>query len=58
MTVVRFFALKGLNPRDVHAELVLIYDTDVLVLQALYKWHKRFGQWRTERFDDPRSGRL
>jgi hypothetical protein len=57
MTVVGFFTLKGLNPRDVHAEFVLIYDTDVFVLQALYKWHKRFAQGRTERFDDPRSGR-
>jgi hypothetical protein len=35
--VMHFLTLKVLNPGDVHAELILIYEADVLVLQTLYK---------------------
>jgi hypothetical protein len=54
---MRFFFLKGLNPGNIYAEFISVYGIDALVLQTLYKWHKRFAQGRTELFDDPQSGR-
>jgi hypothetical protein len=56
--VVHFFTFKGINPGDIHDELVSVYGSDALVLRTLYKWHKCFAQGRTELFNDPRSGRL
>jgi hypothetical protein len=53
--VVRFFTLKGLSLRDIHAELNSVYGDDALCLRAVYKWHERFMQGRTEPFDNPRS---
>jgi hypothetical protein len=50
--------LKGLNPGYIHTQFVSVYWVDTLVLQIVYKWHKRFAQGRMELFDDLRSGRL
>jgi histone-lysine N-methyltransferase SETMAR len=55
--VIRFFTFKGLSPRDIHTELISVYGYEVLDLRAVYKWHERFMQGRTELFDNPRSGR-
>jgi hypothetical protein len=35
--IVRFFALKGLSPGDIHAELVSVYGADAFVLRTPYK---------------------
>jgi hypothetical protein len=56
-TVVRFFILKGLSPKDIYTELESVYIDKALCLPTVYKWHKRFMQRRTELFDDTRSGR-
>jgi transposase len=55
--VVRFFTLKGLSPRDIHAELQSVDGNVVLCLRAVYKWHDRFMQGKMELFDNPRAGR-
>jgi hypothetical protein len=46
--VVRFMTLENLNPRDIHAEQVSVYEVDALVLQILYEQHKLFARRRTQ----------
>jgi hypothetical protein len=36
-TMTRFFTLKAINTKDIHAELVSVYGIDAFVLQTLYK---------------------
>jgi transposase len=55
--VTRFFTLKGLTARAIHAELVSVYLEDALALATVKKWNKRFREGRRDLFDDPRSGR-
>jgi hypothetical protein len=52
--VVRFFTPEGLNPADIHIELIPIYGVVALFLQAFDKWHNRFFQGRTELCDNSR----
>jgi hypothetical protein len=40
--VIRFFALKDVNPGDIHAELLSVYGADALFLQTVYQWYHRF----------------
>jgi hypothetical protein len=54
-TVVLFFILKGLSPKDIHTELESVYMDEALCLHTVYKWHERFMQGRTKRFDHSRS---
>jgi hypothetical protein len=39
--VTRFFTLKGLKARAIHAELVSVYLEDALALATVKKWHKQ-----------------
>jgi hypothetical protein len=55
--VVRFFALKRLNPEDIHTELLSVYEPDTFALLIVYKRHYHFVNGRTELCDDSRSGR-
>jgi hypothetical protein len=54
--VIRFFTLKGLKSRDIHAELMLVYGGDSLASATVKKWNKRFREGRTDLFDDSRVG--
>jgi hypothetical protein len=42
-TVLRLFILKGVNPGDIHTELLSVDGTDVLVLRTVYKSHRRLA---------------
>jgi histone-lysine N-methyltransferase SETMAR len=55
--VLRFFTVRGLNPRQILSELESVYHEDALAPTTIYKWHARFRDGRTELSDDPRSGR-
>jgi hypothetical protein len=54
---VRFFTLKRFNPEDIHMELLLLYEPNILALSTVYKWHQRFINGRTKFYDNPRSRR-
>jgi transposase len=55
--VIRFFTLKGLKAKAIHAELESVYGGEALALPTVKKWRKRFQEGRRDLFDDPRSGR-
>jgi transposase len=55
--VIRYYTLKGTDPARIHAKLLSIYNEGALKRSAVYKWHKRFVESRTDLGDDPRSGR-
>jgi transposase len=54
--VIRFFTVKGLKSRDIHAELMSVYGGNALAIAPVKKWRKRFREGRTDVFDDPRGG--
>jgi hypothetical protein len=55
--VIRYYTLKGTDPARIHAKLLSIYNEGALKRSAVYKWHKRFVESRTDLGDDPQSGR-
>jgi hypothetical protein len=55
--VIRFFTVKVLKARAIHAEFESRYGPEALALPTVKKWWRRIHQSRADLFDGPRSGR-
>jgi hypothetical protein len=55
--VIRFFMLTELKAKEIRIELESMYGPEALALPTVKKLRRRFRQWRTHLFDNPRSGR-
>jgi transposase len=56
-SVVRFLAAKGLNAKDIHKEMFLVYGGKCLSRKAVHSLVKKFSQEHSKAADDARSGR-
>jgi hypothetical protein len=54
--VIRFFTLKWLKAKNIHAELESVYCPQALAVRTVKTFGRGFQQRRTDLFDDPRSG--
>jgi hypothetical protein len=55
-SVVRFLWAKGLNAKDIHKEMFLIYGGKCMLRKAVHNWVKEFSEWRSKFADDAPSG--
>lgn len=56
-SVVRFLNAKGLQPTEIHKQLVEVYGEKVMVKSKVYSWCKKFNAGRDNVADEHRSGR-
>jgi hypothetical protein len=52
-SVVRFLWAKGLNAKDIHEEMFLVYGGKCLSRKAVHNWDEKFSQGRSK-VDDGR----
>jgi len=55
--VIKYLHKKGLNPQDIHADMVDTVGDDAPALSTVYKWTAEFKRGRESLEDDPRPGR-
>jgi hypothetical protein len=55
-SVVRFLWIKGVNAKNIHSEIFLIYGGKCLSRKAVHKWVEKFSQGRSKVADDIRPG--
>ena len=55
--VVRFLWEKNMESKDIHKEMLPMYDEHCLSRQAIHNWVQKFSEGRTSIEDDHRAGR-
>jgi hypothetical protein len=55
-SLLRFMWAKGLNAKDIHKEIVLIYGGKCLSRKAVRNWVEKFSQGRSRVADEARPG--
>ena len=53
--VVRFLLAKGMAAKDIHKEMLPMYDEYCLSRQAVHNWVQKFSEGRTSIEDEHRS---
>jgi hypothetical protein len=53
-SVTRFLWAKGLNAKDIHKEIFLVYDVKCLSLKVIHNWVEKFSQGCSKVADDVR----
>jgi hypothetical protein len=54
--VVQFLWTKGLNAKDIHKEMCLVYGGKCLLHYAVHKWVEKFSQGRWKVANDAQPG--
>jgi hypothetical protein len=56
-SVIHFFWEKGMQPMEIHCQLVTVYGPIVMAVQHVWKWCSEFGNGQISIADEQRSGR-
>jgi hypothetical protein len=54
--MLRFLWAKGLNVKDIHKEMFLVYGGKCLSCKAVHNWVEKFSEGRSRVADDARPG--